>query len=230
MTRVIDRQKALNLRRQGKTYNEIKKELKIAKSTLSEWLSKFPLTEEQMHLLKKSRKGSRIIASEKNRITKQKKRDKRIEEAYEKEKKRWISLSKRELELAGIFLYWGEGAKLINGPIFLNNTDPKVLKFTLYWLIFALEIPKEKIKIVLHLYNDMDIKKELEFWSKELKLPLSQFSKPYIKKSTRVNIDHKGFGHGTCGLLVSNVLLKERIMMTIKAVSNYYSSKIEAMV
>ena len=118
----------------------------------------------------------------------------------------------------------------MNGPISLNNTDPQVIKFTLYWMVHALEIPKDRIKVTLHLYNDMNIKKEIKFWSNELKLPLSQFSKPYIKESTRVNINHKGFGHGTCGLLVSNILLKERIMMSIKAISDYYAVKIATMI
>jgi hypothetical protein len=75
----------------------------------------------------------------------------------------------------------------------------------------------------------MDVKKEMEYWSKELDMPLAQFAKPYIKKSLRINITHKGFGHGTCGLRVSNILQKEKIMMAIKAIADSYSSKIEAM-
>jgi len=81
-----------------------------------------------------------------------------------------------------------------------------VLKFALYWLIYALEIPKAKIEVFLHLYNDMDVKKEMGYWSKELKMPLKQFAKPYIKKSFREKLTHKGFGHGTCGLRISSIL------------------------
>src|ERR1035437_5465266 len=230
MARIIDRQRAIDLRKKGKTYNEINRELNISKSTLSDWLSEFPLTEDQLNLLQKSKTRSRLIAAEKNRIKKQRKHDKRLEVTYQEEKKRWSTLTKREIELAGIFLYWGEGAKLINGPISLNNTDPQVLKFTLYWLTYALEIPKAKIEVFLHLYNDMDIKKEMEYWSRELKMPLKQFAKPYIKESSRISLTHKGFGHGTCGLRVSNILKKEKIMMAIKAISDYYALKLEAMV
>lgn len=230
MARIVDRQKAIDLRKQGKTYNEIKRELNISKSTLSGWLSEFPLTKDQLNLLQESKIRSRLVAAEKNRITKQIKHNKRLDIAYQKEKKRWNALTKREIDLAGIFLYWGEGAKLINGPISLNNTDPRVLKFTLYWLTYALEIPKDKIQVFLHLYNDMDIKKEMEYWSRELNIPLSRFAKPYIKESSRVSLTQKGFGHGTCGLRVSNILQKEKIMMAIKAISDYYSLKLEAMV
>ena len=230
MARIIDRQRAIDLRKQGKTYGQINKELGITKSTLSGWLGSYPLSEKQLDSLELNKKYSRQVATEKTRITKQKKHDKRLSDVYQKEKKRWKVLTKKELELAGIFLYWGEGAKLINGPISLNNTDPQVLKFTLYWLMNALEIPKEKIQVFLHLYNDMDIKKEMKYWSKELKMPLSQFAKPFIKESSRIKITHKGFGHGTCGLRVSSILQKEKIMMAIKAIADYYALRLEAVV
>lgn len=223
MAHIQARRKAIELRLQGKTYSDIKKELGLAKSTLSDWLSKYPLTKEQLELLGKNRKNKKKVAVEKNRITKQKKREARLRLTYEAEKQRWISLSQRELELAGIFLYWGEGSKSLKGALSLNNTDPKVLKFTLCWLTHALHIPKEKIKAFVHLYNDMNIKQELQFWSQELQLPLTQFSKPYIKESKRIDVDHKGFGHGTCGLIVHNTRLKERVMMAINAVSDLYS-------
>lgn len=230
MARAIERQRAFELRKQGKTYGQIIKLLKVPKSTLSDWLSQYALTEKQLSLLKINKKYSRQLAAEKNRIAKQKKRELRINSVYQKEKKKWKSLTKREIELAGLFLYWGEGTKLMKGPIVISNTDPKVIKFSLYWMIYGLKIPKAKIKVILHLYSDMDIKEEMRYWSRELRLPLSQFSKPYIKKSTRANITYKGYGHGTCGLLTSNVLLKEKIMMAIKAISDNYSSKIEAMI
>ena len=230
MARIIDRQKAIDLRKQGKTYGQIRQELGVSKSTLSDWLSKYPLSERQLILLGNNKKNSRQVAIEKTIIAKQKKHSQRLNDAYQKEKARWKSLTKREIELAAIFLYWGEGAKLVNGPISLNNTDPQVLNFTLYWLTYALGIPKAKIEVFLHLYKDMDIKKEMEYWSRELKMPLKQFAKPYVKESLRVNLTHKGFGHGTCGLRVSNILQKEKIMMAIKAISDNYALKLEAMV
>lgn len=76
----------------------------------------------------------------------------------------------------------------------------------------------------------MDVKEEMKYWSKELKMPLTQFAKPFIKESSRADITHKGFGHGTCGLRVSNILMKEKIMMAIKALSGYCALRLEAMV
>lgn len=226
MARRQDRKKVINLRKQGKTYSEIRRELNIPKSTLSDWLRNYPLNEEQLALLKKTIKRNKDIAIEHCRLTKQKKREKRLSVFYKKERKKLIPLFRKELYIAGLFLYWGEGNKSLKGSLSLNNTDPKVVQFYLYWLLKVLMIPKEKIKIHLHFYNDMDKEEEMNFWSKKLTIPLKQFNKPYIKKSKRIDIDQKGFGHGTCGVGVNNTRLKEKIMMGIEAIANFYSEKI----
>lgn len=224
MARIKDRQKAIELRKKGKTYSQIKNELKIPKSTLSDWLQDFPLTEEQINELNKNKKLSKQIAIEKTIIVKKNKREKRLKDTYIREKHNWKRLTQKELVLAGLFLYWGEGKKGMNGQVSINNTDPNVIRFALNWYINGLYVPKEKIRIDLHLYNDMNLTNELNYWSDLLNIPLAQFFKPYVKQSSRININQKGFGHGTCGLVVNNVLLKEKIMMSIKAISDYYSS------
>lgn len=223
MSRIIDRQKATELRKQGKTYSEIKRMLGISKSTLSNWLSDYPLSKQQLSLIEKEVKNNKNLGIEKTIITKRKKREKRLENIYKFEKSRWLSLRLRELELAGLFLYWGEGKKGLKSSLAINNTDPQVVKFALYWMIKALKIPKNKIKVELHLYSDMNMPEELLFWEKQLGIAKYQFSKPYIKASTRINIRHKGFGHGTCGLVVNDIRLKEKVMMSIKVIADSYS-------
>jgi hypothetical protein len=134
-----------------------------------------------------------------------------------------LPLTGKELELAGLFLYWGEGKKNLKSSLAINNTDPQVVKFALYWMTKALKIPKKKMKIELHLYSDMNVDKEVSFWVRNLGISKAQFYKPYIKKSMKIAIDHKGFGHGTCGVVVNDVRLKERIIMGIKAIADTYS-------
>lgn len=226
MTQVHLRRQALHLRQQGKTYSEIRQELGVPKSTLSDWLGNYQLTKEQFALLTKKRNYKKLVAIEKTRIVKQKKRETRLQLIYSEQKSQWSSLSQKELELAGIFLYWGEGNKSLQGALSLNNTDPKVLRFTLYWMTRGLKVPKENIKVYLHLYSDMDQEEEIRFWSNQLQIPLPQFAKPYIKQSKRTEIDQKGFGHGTCGLAVNNIRLKEQVIMAINAVADISSHKL----
>ncbi len=223
MARVKDRQKALELRLKKKmSYSQIKKTLGVSKSTLSYWLRDYPLSKKRIDELR----GQNETRIEKYRKTMRKKREERLRRYCREEKRKWLPLSKREFFIAGLFLYWGEGGKAIRHTVSLNNTDPQVMKFILHWLIEALEIPEKKIRVYLHLYSDMDVKEEMKFWSNELKIPLSRFNKPYIKKSKKADIDHRGFGHGTCGLLVHDTRLKERILMGIKAIADYYGEMI----
>lgn len=221
MAKIKIRQRALTLRKQEMSYSQIKRILGVSKSTLSYWLRDFPLSKERIRELR-DRNESRI---EKFRETMRLKRERRLTSFYNEEKKKWLPFSKRELFIAGLFLYWGEGSKKVPCQLSLNNTDPKVIKFYLYWLVKILGVPKNEIRAYVHLYKDMNIKKETLFWSLLLKISPDQFVKPYIKESTRSQIDHKGFGHGTCALYVNNVRLKERVMMALKAIADYYSDE-----
>jgi len=219
MAKTLEKRKAISLRKQGKSYSQIKKILGVAKGTLSEWLRNYPLSEKQLRALRDWNE-TRI---ENFRRTMRAKREKRLRKCYEQEKKKWIPLSKKELFLAGLFLYWGEGSKGVRtGHISITNTDPDVIKFTLFWLTKTLRVPKKKIRIALHLYQDMDIKREHLFWSKTINVSLSQFWKPYIKKTSTQAIDHSGFKHGTCRVYVGDIRLKERILMGIKAIVDQY--------
>lgn len=223
MAKVKERQEALELRLKEKmSYSQIKKILGVSKSTLSLWLRAYPLSKKRVSELR-NRNEARI---EKFRETMRRKREKRLSHFYKEESKKWLPLSRRELLLAGLFLYWGEGGKTLFHTVSLNNTDPKVLKFILFWLTKALKVPKEKIRVNLQLYSDMNVKRGIGFWSKELKISPSQFIKPYIKKSKRVGLTHKNFGHGTCGLVVTNTRLKERVLMAIEAIADHYEKKI----
>ena len=225
MARILDRQKAIKLRKQGKTYSEIKQIISASKSTLNYWLRNHPLTETQFKLLEKNIQSRKYLAIEKVRATKLKKRELRLKRIYSREYKRLPPLSKRELHVAGLFLYWGEGLKNINAAVGLNNSDPMVVKFYLYWLTRILNVSRRKLRVYVHLYKDMNTQVELKFWSNKLGLSLNHFGKPYIKLSTRKGIGHKGFGHGTCGIYVQDVRLKKKIIKGIEVISDYYSGK-----
>ncbi|OGM32449.1 hypothetical protein A2803_03180 [Candidatus Woesebacteria bacterium RIFCSPHIGHO2_01_FULL_44_21] len=218
MTKVIERERAIQLRSQGRSYGDILKEVHVSKSTLSLWLRQHPLSDQQISKIK----SSKAIKIERYIRVMRARRLKKLESYYEEEKLKWLPMSKRELFYAGLFLYWGEGNKASRHTISINNTDPSVVKFALYWMTKSLSFPKSKVRVFMHLYDDMDIREEVIFWSKTLALPLKQFSRPYIKKSTRVGVTQKGYNHGTCGVRVDHTPTKERIIMAIKAISENF--------
>ncbi len=218
MAKFKEHQKALELRKHGKSYSQIKKILGVSKSSLSLWLRNYPLSKDRIRLLRDWNE-SRI---EKYRETRRKTREARLDETYRIAKGKILPLSKKALHAAGLFLYWGEGGKSIHNPLCISNTDPSVMKFSLFWMTKILKIPKERIKFRLHLYSDMDIDREHYFWQNQLSVAKKQFRKPYIKKNSAHTINYRGFGHGTCEIYGGNVRLKEQILMEIKAIHERY--------
>jgi len=223
MARLKDREKALALRKQEMSYSQIKKILKVSKSTLSLWLRNYPLPEEKIKELQKKGWERSERAIERFRNTMKQKREGRLKEIYETQKKTILPLNEREFFIAGLLLYWGEGTKCRRDGLSISNSDPSVIKFFIRWLNESLGIPKRKIRVGLHLYKDMDVNKEMEFWSRTLKIPLLQFIRPYIKKTSSERINHKGgFGHGTCNVRINSVPIAEKIFMTLKAITDNY--------
>ncbi|HLC69914.1 MAG TPA: hypothetical protein VJH75_02620 [Patescibacteria group bacterium] len=219
MTRFDDKQKAIALRLQGMSYSQIKSSLKVGKSTLSYWLSPYPLSRERIKELRDKNEG-RI---EKFRVTMKTKRDHRLKTIYESEKKNILPLNNRDLFIAGLFLYWGEGTKSHTADLSVSNTDPSIINFSILWLTKCLGVSKNNLRVYLHLYNDMDIEKEIEFWSKVISIPIKQFCKPYIKQSNSIKINHKrGFGHGTCNIKIGNARLTEKVLMSIQVITDMF--------
>lgn len=222
MARFEDREKSLVLRKQGMSYSQIKKILRVSKSTLSIWLKDYPLSKQRIRELR-DWSEQRI---ERCRETKRKKKEKRLKETYDVQKKLILPLTKRELFIAGLMLYWGEGTKFRMDALSISNTDPSIIKFFIYWAMKGLSVPKERMRVQVHLYSDMDVEKEIKYWSETTKIPLNQFNRPYIKESSSKRINHKGgFGHGTCNIRINNVSLGEKILMGLKAISDYYGNK-----
>lgn len=222
MARFRDHEKALALRKEGMSYSQIKKLLKVSKSTLSLWLRGYPLSKQRIRELRDCNE-QRI---EKYRESRRKKKEERLKKIYDEQKRFIFPFTKRELYLAGLFLYLGEGSQSKEAMLSVSNTNPSIIKFFIAWLIKNLNVPKNKLKINLHLYQDMNISKEIKFWSELLNFPISQFNKPYIKKTFAKDINHKGgFGHGTCNVSIGNARLTEKILMGLKSITNYYLKK-----
>ncbi len=217
MARVKEREKAITLRLKGYSYSQIKEELNISKSTLHYWLVNYPLSEDRIRALRDN-SAQRI---EKFRESFRRKKVIRRQVVFNEALEKIGTISKREFLLVGFFLYWAEGMKVDRSTVLLANTDPAMLRFFIKWLkLFGVD--KNKLHARLHLYSDMNTKKQLKFWASELKLPVSTFRNTYIKKSqSNKRRNYKGrFGFGTCAIWVYSRDLYEKIMMTIEVLKS----------
>lgn len=210
---------AIQMRKNGASYSQIKEKIKVSKSSLSLWLREMPLPEKRLRELR----DWSAIRIEKFQNTMRDKREKRWATVRECAARDIKTLNKRDLLIAGLFLYWGEGGKTSVASTSLSNTDPAMLRFFVHWLQ-TLGVSRARLRIHLHLYADMDIKTELRYWSKALNLPLISFTKPYIKTSNRSELSYKQkFTHGTCNVLHHNRDVSEYVLMALDYIRSEFA-------
>lgn len=221
------RRKALELRlKKELSYGEIKKQLGVSKSTLNYWLKDFPLTDKRILELQRLGWQKGGAARERFRNTMRKKREEKERQIYDKYSTRFSKISKEALFVAGLMLYQGEGNKRDPYRIVLSNTDSKLIVFFIKWLGQFWGVVKKHLKIQLHLYDNMDIPKEINFWKSESKLLNSQFYKSIIRKMKKNSFSYKeSFRHGTCQISFSGGEKKRELMMAIKAFGDAYLKK-----
>lgn len=219
MARHADRERAIELRLTGMSYSQIKEAIGVSKSTLHYWLRDYPLGEERIRALR-DWSAQRI---ERCRETKARKKEERLAVVYERIDQEIGILSDREIFIAGMFLYWGEGSKTANYTVAVTNTDPAMLRFFLRWLqVIGADL--SKLHGRLHLYSDMDLEAQTILWSRMLGVPKEIFRNPYIKdNSSSKRKNYKGrFGYGTCSLVINKKEIADQVLSGIKVLRNRY--------
>ncbi len=205
MTSNMKKEKALAMRKQGKSINDIAKEQSISKSTASIWCRNINLSEKQKKILYKKgevgRKRGRLVGA---KINKEKKLS-RVNFFKKLALNEIKKISKRDLELITAALYWAEGAKTESRFMFVNS-DPNMIMIVYLYLTNVLKIPLDRIKPVVqvnevHRYR---VDKILKFWSDLLGLPISSFGNTYYIKTSHNKIyDNHDSYYGILRLRVS---------------------------
>ncbi|PJA94476.1 hypothetical protein CO131_01180 [Candidatus Kaiserbacteria bacterium CG_4_9_14_3_um_filter_50_16] len=224
------REKAIELRLTQKLgYGAIAKQVKVSKSTLSRWLEDLPLTEERVLELRREAWGRGEARRERFRQTMRAKRDERERQIYLRQKKKLARISRQELFIAGLMLYAAEGDKKTRAEIAFSNTDSVMVAFFARWLEEFLDISQEKLKIQLHLYENMDVLVEETFWKRQLNMNQGQLCKSQIRPLRPGKFSYlEPFRHGTCKLYVGGVMKKTELMLSIRAFFDTYSTHMRA--
>ena len=207
-----------HLRRQGFSYREIMAQLsfKVAKGTVSRWCKEIELTSKQLdrldHLKQQGWYRNRLLGSKKN----QHRRTEEVEAIKAEARVEIGSLTQKELWLSGLMLYWAEGSKAHS--VCLTNSDPRLVRFMMFWFREFCKVPEEKFKARLHIHSGQDDVSMKGFWSEITRIPLSQFGKSYVKK--------EGTGHrknvlyqGTIQVVIGNKDLLHKIFGWIEGFS-----------
>jgi predicted transcriptional regulator len=184
---------AVDMRKRGLSYSEIGNKLHIPKSTLSYWLKNLKLTPEQIKKLN----DKRVEITKTNALKKISRTSKMIEEIKSSSSQDIKEISKKELWLMGVMLYWKNGNKSdLKKGVHFSSSDPYMIKLFLKWLKEAGGIKDGEIKFEIFLKNNGNDKNEFKekavnYWSDVTGFPKTDFQKNYFQKTNKKQLGLK---------------------------------------
>jgi hypothetical protein len=218
-----DKEKAIQLRKQGISYKKIRAEIGVPISTLSTWLKNKPWS--------RSIKNKLTTEASLGHPDKVKLMAQANKERWRLKHEEYRSTAVREFErlknsplfLAGIMLYWGEGNKAPkNSIVRFTNNDPEMLKTFNLFLTRSIGISPDKISASLLLYPDLIDSVQKHFWSKAISMPVERFNKSVYIKTRHPK---KRLSFGVCHIVVNSRALKEMILKWIELSQDYLKQK-----
>lgn len=205
------KQEAIKLRKNGFSVKEIQKRLRVSRSSVSLWVRDVKLTHSQIRRLYLNKKTGALrgcIIAAMNKIRQRKELTCKLIDEGKREAGRIL---KRDRFMAGIAMYFSEGDKAGKGVVF-SNSDPRAIEFMINWFREFCKVPEKKFRCYLYIHDNLDEIRAKKFWSKLLKLPISQFRKSYIVKNNPKRFRKTKNIYGVLRISISNVNLHRRIM------------------
>ena len=201
------KERAIALRKEGKTYREILNELPIKprKSTISAWCQNIPMPTwyaKKIELLNavnltKARRVSMAIQQKKHEdLLIKLKKDNQYFSNYK--------YDKDALKLVLAALYLGEGAKRkSHRGLLLGSSDPRIIMLYIKLLLLCYDINIERLRCRICYRADQDINILQTYWAGITGIPLKNFYKTKADPRTigkpTLKQDYKGVCVITCG-------------------------------
>lgn len=199
------RDRARELRSQGKTYTEIQKLLNISipKSTLSNWCDGVALPDWYNEKIRELHYKSFTKAQAMAWASMRRKREFFLDQIKEEAKKIIEKLDLANLKIVLAMLYLGEGAKWQgHSGLLLGSSDPKIILLYILLLEKCYKIDLRRLKCRVSYRTDQNIRELERYWSDITGIPKGNFYKtkadPRTKGEKTKNKDYRGVCVITC--------------------------------
>lgn len=173
--RLEEKRKAIALRKRGFTYSEIRQRIpNLSKGTLSGWLRYLDLTPEEEEILRGRMSQGRDRGRYQSIITRRKRRIEKTQRITREAKAELPELIREPLFLAGLSLYWAEGAKRSNFVSFINS-DPPMIRLMIKWFSKYCGVPKGRMRVRLYIHRNYAHENLETFWSDYIGISQKKF-------------------------------------------------------
>jgi hypothetical protein len=208
--KVVEKERAILLRRKGKSINQIIKETGFSRASVSLWVRDIILTPEQKSRI--SERGRSVESIEKRRISRLFNEQKKREAIINKAKEDLTNISLEQLKLIGTALYLGEGGKTDKNVARVASSDSEIIQIMMRFFREVCRVPENKFRAHIHTFAHADVNKTEKYWSLITGIPLSQFFKTYIKPSAASLQKRNTLPFGTIDVYVCDTKLFLTIM------------------
>lgn len=211
------RQRARELRDEGKTYPEIAAQLGVSKSSVSLWVRDLPSPTSTPE--GKARSQERRTAA--IRATWDRKHaevDVERQRTHDLARRQIGQMAERDVLLAGALTYWCEGEKAkpwrkVERVQFINS-DPGLVRLFLRFLAVA-GVEPERIRFRVHIHERGDVPAAEAYWSDLTGFPAASFYRSSLKKHNPKTV-RKNINDDYHGCLIITVLRSAELYRMIE--------------
>jgi len=214
------KRRAFELRERGFSYKQISQELgqDFPKSTLSHWFRGLEMPKVYKDAVRHNNlihlQFSRAKAMEAKSLV----REKYLSGVHDNYKYLPLLLQNEDTALLVLAtLHWAEGGKQRSHLQFANS-DVSMLKLYIKLLEICFKIDRSKIRLTVQCRYDQDTVVLMDYWSKEIGVPLSQFYRPFIDQRTEGKPTQKQDYKGVCRMDYGSADIETRLAEIAKII------------
>lgn len=223
MAKILEREKAQEMRKSGVSISDIAKKFGVSKSTVSLWCRDIVLTETAIQKIVKDSKNKSTLGILRYTESLRIERQKNVDLDSKKGMNRLNKLSSRDILCIGLGLYWGEGYKKGSQEFGFTNSDPDMVRFYIKWLKVVFNVSSEDLilRISINELHKNRIKEVQKFWTQVTNISISQFTLPsYIKTQSKKVYENSNNHFGTLRIKVRRgTRMRREVLGMIKACS-----------
>ena len=221
---------AMKLRMTGHSYNEIQRSLGISKSTLSGWFRHLVLSKNAQERLERRHNIGTDVLIKRNKMQTHHARQ-RADAIKSAAALDVPKINKKTLLIIGAVLYWAEGYKrlqiregrtLTAHVISFVNSDPEMVRAFVRFANELLDVSLERIRITMRLYDHINEKSALAYWSKVTGLSEKLFRKTtnMVSLASQRKRPFNRLPYGTVQIEIAQTEKFYRVMGWIEGVKN----------
>lgn len=218
-----EKDRAIALRKRGKSIGEIVSLLGMKKSTVGAWCRDIRLSERHHSRILRRQRARGSIGLMKSAELKRAKRIADIKREAARGSADIGPLTDRDILILGIGLYWGEGYKNANGEFGFTNSSAGLIRAFLTWVqrCYGIRTRDLVLRVSINESYREHARQAVRFWSSVTKVPAAQFTKTSIIYTKLKKIYASGAPyHGTLRIKVRRgVSLQRRVLGSIAHIS-----------